>query len=256
MRSVMLNIPQPCHESWAAMTPTAAGRHCATCQKTVVDFTRHTDAEILAALARATGETCGRLRPEQLGRPLRPLLLPAPSRWRAWLAGVVAVWGLHATTSSEVRAQSKPTQAMARVPPTSIIKGLVGREPVGLNLILRGSVIDSASSERIPGVSIILLGTGIGTASDVNGNFELQLPATVHHQHQIDVSFANIGHFTQIKTISLAAVQQAVQVKMVVNNQELSEMVVTGGLHYRRPWPWHPRALYVWTKYQLSRPFR
>jgi|GEM_PF-5922451 len=89
--ATILRVPQPCPESWAAMTPTAAGRHCAACQKTVVDFTQKTDAEILAYLAHAgRGNTCGRFRKEQLGRPLRPVLpVPPATRWQAWLAGLL-----------------------------------------------------------------------------------------------------------------------------------------------------------------------
>jgi hypothetical protein len=86
-----LRVSQPCHESWATMTLTTLGRHCATCQKTVVDFTHKTDAEILAYLAQAgRGNTCGRFRKEQLGRPLRPALpVPPATRWQAWLAGLL-----------------------------------------------------------------------------------------------------------------------------------------------------------------------
>lgn len=32
-------IAKPCHEDWAAMTPTERGRHCAHCDKVVVDLT-------------------------------------------------------------------------------------------------------------------------------------------------------------------------------------------------------------------------
>lgn len=90
MKQVLLAVPLPCPERWAAMTPMAQGRHCAACQKTVVDFTQKTDAEILAYLAQAgRGNTCGRFRREQLGRPLRPVL-PAPAtRWQAWLTGLL-----------------------------------------------------------------------------------------------------------------------------------------------------------------------
>ncbi|MDQ2793387.1 MAG: hypothetical protein M3Y12_05195, partial [Bacteroidota bacterium] len=59
--ATFLIIPQPCPESWDAMSPTDMGRHCAACAKTVVDFTLKTDAEILAHLAGAVaGRTCGR----------------------------------------------------------------------------------------------------------------------------------------------------------------------------------------------------
>ena len=47
-RSLTLTIPEPCHESWATMTPAAQGRHCAACAKTVVDFSRMTDAQVVA----------------------------------------------------------------------------------------------------------------------------------------------------------------------------------------------------------------
>ena len=50
-RSTAIHIPQPCPESWAAMTPTAQGRHCAVCATEVVDFTRMSEAEVLAFLA-------------------------------------------------------------------------------------------------------------------------------------------------------------------------------------------------------------
>ena len=88
-----LTIPQPCHESWAAMSPTATGRHCAACAKTVVDFTLKTDAEILAHLAGAApGRTCGRFAAGQLERPLQRAAPVAPAaRWRAWLAAIVSV---------------------------------------------------------------------------------------------------------------------------------------------------------------------
>ena len=34
-----LHIPTPCQESWDAMTPTADGRHCASCNHAVIDLT-------------------------------------------------------------------------------------------------------------------------------------------------------------------------------------------------------------------------
>ncbi|GAB3292168.1 hypothetical protein ACFQT0_07390 [Hymenobacter humi] len=82
--AVTLSIPQPCHQSWAVMTPTASGRHCAACQKIVVDFTLKTDAEILAYLAgAANGRPGGRFAAGQLERPLQRAAPAAPTRWRA-----------------------------------------------------------------------------------------------------------------------------------------------------------------------------
>ncbi|QKG53958.1 hypothetical protein [Hymenobacter sp. BRD67] len=86
-RATLLRLPQPCPESWDAMTPASGGRHCAACQKTVIDFSQKTDAEILSVLWQVAGETCGRLRADQLNRPL---LAPTPAR--AGVRGWVRPW--------------------------------------------------------------------------------------------------------------------------------------------------------------------
>lgn len=39
-------IPEPCHEDWNQMTPSAKGRFCSSCEKTVVDFTNMTSSKI------------------------------------------------------------------------------------------------------------------------------------------------------------------------------------------------------------------
>ena len=105
--TVSLTIPRPCSQSWAAMSPAAAGRHCAACAKTVVDFTRQTDAEILAYLAgAASNRTCGRFAAGQLERPLRRAAPAAPTRWRVWLAAAVAVWRVREGVGELVEAQT------------------------------------------------------------------------------------------------------------------------------------------------------
>lgn len=114
--AVSLTIPQPCHQSWAAMTPVAAGRHCAACAKTVVDFTQQTDAEILAYLAgAASNRTCGRFAAGQLERPLQRAVPAVPTaRWRAWLAVAVAVWAMREGVGEPVKAQAASAEWRAR----------------------------------------------------------------------------------------------------------------------------------------------
>lgn len=89
--SRQLQLPQPCHERWDAMTPATAGRHCAACAQVVVDFTRMSDRKLVAFLARHPGTTCGRFRQHQLARPLPP---PQLTGWARWLAATAALLGL------------------------------------------------------------------------------------------------------------------------------------------------------------------
>jgi hypothetical protein len=65
---IHLNIPEPCHENWQQMTPNEQGRHCLSCQKTVVDFTLMSDQEILNYISRATTSICGHFNNDQLNK--------------------------------------------------------------------------------------------------------------------------------------------------------------------------------------------
>ena len=60
-KSITLNIPEPCHEDWNEMTPKQQGRHCMVCNKTVVDFTKQTDEQIIKTIE-VKGDLCGRLK--------------------------------------------------------------------------------------------------------------------------------------------------------------------------------------------------
>jgi hypothetical protein len=118
MPRTTLRIAQPCTESWADMTPAATGRHCAACQKTVVDFTHKTDAEILAALRQAAGETCGRMRADQLGRPL--VTPTAAPRWRAWLGAALALGGVLGASRAAAQGQRDSNYAGPRPRPAPL----------------------------------------------------------------------------------------------------------------------------------------
>jgi hypothetical protein len=69
-REFQLQIPEPCHENWNAMSPADKGRFCASCQKVVIDFSRMTDNELAAFFKKPSGSVCGHLRQDQLNRDL------------------------------------------------------------------------------------------------------------------------------------------------------------------------------------------
>jgi len=83
-KSFRLQIPTPCQENWANMQPADKGRHCAACQKTVVDFTAMSDTEIIRYMSKAGQHVCGRLTPDQVNRPLIPLTPPQKNKLPGW----------------------------------------------------------------------------------------------------------------------------------------------------------------------------
>ncbi|WP_254244893.1 carboxypeptidase-like regulatory domain-containing protein [Hymenobacter sp. BRD67] len=114
-------------------------------------------------------------------------------------------------------------------------------------------VTDSITHEGLPGVTVLLKGTTTGTSTDASGHFVLPLAAgTVSAQ----LAFSFIGYSSQEQLVIAADNQPlAVALKPDVHGL-LGEVVVAGGIYYQRPWPWHPRRFFNWSKYWLAKPFR
>jgi hypothetical protein len=290
-----IHIPQPCHESWDAMTTAPAGRHCAACAKTVVDFTLKTDAEILAYLAGAAGgRTCGRFAAGQLERPLqRAAPVASAARWRAWLAALVAVWAVREGVGSEARAQAatewrarywggpapaapntvapipagvKPLDVVALpsiASSANISSGMVSSQsgvsavapPAAEPLVLRGMVTDFSTKQGLPGATVLLKGTNVFTSTTVDGFYELPVPVEMANAPALTISLSFVGFMTQERTLA-TRIAGAAQAFQLQADVKGRLMGEVVVVHRKLPpAPWHPRAFYYWGKYWLTRPF-
>ena len=67
MNKIFVVLTEPCTQNWDEMNPAEKGRFCMQCNKTVVDFTKSTDREIIRHLKKNKEvECCGRFRDDQL----------------------------------------------------------------------------------------------------------------------------------------------------------------------------------------------
>lgn len=83
---MIIQIPQPCEQSWEEMQQTGKDcRFCASCQKTVTDFTGWTDNDIYHFYTKYP-DACGQFTISQLDRELLPYYPPPQNRWsfRGW----------------------------------------------------------------------------------------------------------------------------------------------------------------------------
>ncbi len=259
MTPLYVQVPTPCAESWAAMTPTGTGRHCAACQKTVVDFTQQTDAEILAYLARSSSHACGRLRADQLARPLQPVA--DGHRPRPWLRVVLALGSLGALLGHKAAAQTIVGGSAGPVPmaaspaqepvytPSSPAKVQPALRP-GSSRNLSGIVREGGTQSPLPGVTVLLKGTTLGTSTDVNGAFTLTVPGD---SSTMQLSFQYIG-YTTIEQTASTGTNAPFDVVLQPSGELVMGVIVTGiNISQRRPWPWHPRALFNRSKYLVAR---
>jgi hypothetical protein len=263
-RSTAIHIPQPCAESWDAMMPASGGRHCAACQKTVVDFTQKTDAEILAYFAGAGGEVCGRLGSDQLNRPLLPALGTRPAtRWRGWLTLALAAWGLRASpaTAASTPAASSPTAAHPRKK-----TGSKQRLPSAAPRVLRGTVRAADTHEPLAGVAVFLKGENRSATTDTAGNFSLLLPAQRPRAGRTLV-LHYMGYQSRIVPVAATATM-AMQLELQADPAAAGATVVgyyapvrhdiVGGISYivntqlPKPPAAHPHSFWRW----LTQPFR
>ncbi|GAB3231169.1 hypothetical protein GCM10027346_17380 [Hymenobacter seoulensis] len=190
-----LTIPKPCHENWQAMSPAAQGRHCAACSTVVVDFTRMTDAEVVAFLGQPSGGTCGRFRQEQLNRPLVVPLSEPSAGWRNRLLAVAALLGLGVTTAPAT-AQSRSDVKTV----TTVTVGMVATSarpplPTSPFMVIRGRVLEKQNGAGLPGATVLLKGTTTGVSTSSDGTFELQIPAG--HTQPMVLLISSIGFITR-----------------------------------------------------------
>lgn len=244
-----IRLPQPCTESWNAMTPTATGRHCAACQKTVVDFTGKSDAEILTFLAQAGQHKCGRFATSQLNRPLLASAPLPTQRWRAWLVAALATWGLREGLASPTKAQ----EPQAYAPATPGLTNGPTLPPELATVTIRGVVLDSAAHDNLPGVTVLLKGTTIGTSTDATGHFSLKLAARQWQAAGQTLVVSMIGYHSQAVVLITADAEVPLRIGLHIDYTSItSGIVVEGEPYHSTPYPWHPRAFFRW----LTQPFR
>ena len=159
MRPTSIIIPQPCAASWSAMVPDGTGRHCASCQNVVVDFSRKSTAEVLAYLAQPSHEnTCGRFRAGQLRQSCRF------HTWRAAPGLALAVVAVLTLTHCS---PDQPAATPLEKPAVAVLDGQ----------LVRGRVLDRDSRKPLVGAIVICeADTQCRTRTAADGSFALVVP--------------------------------------------------------------------------------
>ena len=184
-----ITIPKPCPVRAQALAPTAAGWHCARCATEVIDFTRLSEAEILAYLAARQGQrVCAAMQV-----PLVPQPYQRPRGPRRWLLAVAALLGWQS-------AGALPPQR----PPAPL--SFFGAVPAQERIVIRGVVLDDSLNTPIAGAYIFIKGTKYGAVSNEKGEFVFSFssdwPPAATGELVLEIS---AGHFTfesQLATVS------------------------------------------------------
>ena len=151
-----LEINTPCSENFNQFTPTKNGGFCGSCEKEVIDFSKMDTEEIMSYFKnKSNQDTCGKFNTNQL----KTYTENAPQRKKFNIWSGIGLACLSLFSFNTIQAQ---TEIAAQ--DTSKTKTLEN------NINVKGTVSDDTGS--LPGVSILLQGTTIGTETDFDGYFE------------------------------------------------------------------------------------
>lgn len=229
-----IHIPEPCHEDWSAMTTVRHDcRHCSICEKSVVDFTRKSDAEILEVLRQSTGKVCGKFRQDQLERPLlaSPLAIRPYKTNKSWsIAASVA-----ALLSVQQAAAQQPVSPIATeqapTPSRDVLGGVQYYDFLEHDSIriISGKIIHRKSRKPIPDCSVSIMGNyKTRVTTDENGIFSLEIPLEEIDQKALKLRLKLWGYEPQEVEIPERAKSEDIAIAPIRYKLKKQKLVVMG----------------------------
>ncbi len=150
---INLEIKQPCSENFNSFKKTEKGGFCNSCEKEVIDFSKMTSDEIINYFKiNSNTKTCGKFNKKQF----ETLSLSNQPKRKLSFFGGIGLACLSFFTFGTLQAQQQTIKKEIKQAQKAItVEGIV-----------------SDTSEALPGVSILLQGTQIGTQTDFDGKFK------------------------------------------------------------------------------------
>lgn len=220
---LQLSVPRPCHENWNNMTTAEKGRFCNACQKQVIDFTGMSDTQIAAFFKNTNTSVCGRFMNDQLNRDLE-----IPKKRIPWLKYFFGIALPAFLFSAKAKAQG---EAKVMTGDTVIVplKGKVNaavkiEQKAAPEKIIKGKVADM-DGRPIAGATIVVKGTTLATASDLNGDFKLVYK---NEEKNIVLEFSSVGFIAIEKPVQLGEEKDMLIEMMNMPYALAGEVVVVG----------------------------
>ncbi|MEX2397918.1 MAG: carboxypeptidase-like regulatory domain-containing protein, partial [Balneolales bacterium] len=105
---------------------------------------------------------------------------------------------------------------------TCIVFGFatVGMAQVGT---VHGTVTDQSTGENLPGVNIVVAGTGSGTTTDMAGEYSINV-----NEPGTELEFTYIGYISQTITVTQQHINEGLDVNLEPDVALMDELVVVG----------------------------
>jgi len=163
---VNISIPKPCHENWHEMTVAEKGRFCNSCQKTVYDFTRFSDKQLIEKI-NSESNICGRFLATQLNKDLS---VPK-EKSSIWIAGISGILSFLSLGNQEAYAQEsvKTEQTEEK----NNVEKIIDNSSSASDIEVTGTVTEQ-NGLSLPGVLVSISGKPISVQTDLDGKFSIK----------------------------------------------------------------------------------
>lgn len=169
-----IEIPEPCHEDWNLMTPQDKGRHCAVCDKVVVDFSKASKQDIINHIKKE-GKICGRIPRQYIGTDLEEEKIRKSFGLNGMVATMVNLLALTTISTAVAQEKSKVESVCQDTKTSTPLSTLVQSTTKNENArVIKGKTYEGGL--ELPGVTIMIKGSDIGTQSNLEGEYELVIP--------------------------------------------------------------------------------
>ncbi|MCW3072981.1 MAG: hypothetical protein JWP69_50 [Flaviaesturariibacter sp.] len=192
-KKINLTIPEPCLESWDAMTKTFNGKFCGSCSKEVIDFSTMSDAQLIAYFQKPAGTVCGRFHEQQLNHEM--ILPKKPLPWAKYFFSVALPAFLF---SFKANAQ------MGRVKAKVDTVNMPTHFPMALGMVSSGAKVSTIDSIKgtvrdtngapIAYATVMIDGKNIGTSCNAQGEFFL----LNKEKSPVFINVSAVGYETQV----------------------------------------------------------
>ncbi|WP_439697356.1 carboxypeptidase-like regulatory domain-containing protein [Mucilaginibacter sp. AW1-7] len=168
-----ISIHEPCHEQWVQMKPVIDGRYCLHCCKTVTDFTKMNNADIISYLDKKPN-VCGRFDKQQLSLLNNDIGNNNYTiRWKKLLVAASLMSLIpFARAEAGVQHETERHENKKQGRQNSLPADTVGE------VLLKGKVIVKDGGLPLPGTSVYLNDKTLTTSTDMDGNFKLIVPSS------------------------------------------------------------------------------
>lgn len=230
-QAITLSIPNPCHVGWENMAATEKGRHCTSCNKTVIDFSNYTDKELADFFKSSNGRVCGRVSKFQLDR-----VIATPTNKRfpflnklAWGTAIASWLGLTSTVSAQNNNDTTTVQQKNKK--ADSIKSKQSDD----NGIIWGTLVNSKTNESIPFANVILETKDDkvqldATVTDIDGKFKLNTSAQFIGQ-DLTILSVYAGYSDSRYKLQVKKGVQSLTIKLEPNGREvIRDYIIIGSI--------------------------